>query len=200
MNDLCTIGHSTHSIEQFLPLLVKNGITALADVRSAPYSRFAPQFNREPLAASLRTAGVSYVFVGRELGARSEDPACYREGRIDFARLAATQLFRQGLDRVCKGLATHRIALLCAEKDPITCHRMVLVCRHLQTRVDKIAHILEDGSTEEHAHAEQRLRQAMHVPDSDLFATEQELIGRAYDLQSARIAYSPPENGGDEAQ
>src|SRR5437870_5320444 len=95
-----TIGHSTHSMDAFIALLRQHGVTALADVRSAPFSRFNPQFNKEALKHSLKAHGIKYVFLGRELGARSPDRACYENGRVQYARLARTESFHAGLDRV----------------------------------------------------------------------------------------------------
>ena len=118
-----TIGHSTHAPGAFLALLRQYDVTAVADVRSAPYSRFNPQFNREPFAEALGTEGVRYVYLGNELGGRSEDPVCYEDGRIRYDRVAATESFRSGLARVVDGAARHRIALMCAEKEPLDCHR-----------------------------------------------------------------------------
>jgi uncharacterized protein (DUF488 family) len=126
-----TIGHSNHRIEKFIELLSAHNVTAIADVRSHPYSRFNPQFNREKLRTALRTAGAAYAFQGRKLGARSEDPNCYVNGKVQYDLLARTPLFKEGLARLVLGADSHRIALMCAEKDPLTCHRAILVCRHL---------------------------------------------------------------------
>ena len=126
-----TIGHSTHPIERFIELLKMHSITAICDVRSAPYSRMNPQFNREPLRDTLKEAGIAYVFLGEELGARSKDLSCYRNGKVDYELLARTELFHSGLERVREGARTHRIALMCAEKDPLDCHRTILVARNL---------------------------------------------------------------------
>ncbi len=109
-----TVGHSTHSAAKVLELLRRNEITAIADVRSQPYSRMNPQFNREPMKDALKSAGISYVFLGRELGARSEDRSCYIDGKVQYDRLARTDLFQRGLARVVDGASRHRIALLCA--------------------------------------------------------------------------------------
>src|SRR5437016_2803886 len=105
-----TIGHSTHPLENLVALLLRHGITAVADVRSAPFSRFNPQFNKDALNRDLNESGIAYVFLGRELGARSDDPACYADGRVQYARLAETELFRRGIDRVVRGAEEHRIA------------------------------------------------------------------------------------------
>jgi uncharacterized protein (DUF488 family) len=112
-----TVGHSTHSFEAFVGLLRQHGVTALVDVRSAPFSRFNPQFNKDALEHSLTAHDIKYVFLGRELGARSDDTSCYEKGRVQYGRLARTELFRSGLERVMTGSREHRIGLMCAEKD-----------------------------------------------------------------------------------
>ena len=128
-----TVGHSTHALDDFLALLLRHGITAIADVRSSPYSRMNPQFNRETLHAALKGAGIAYVFLGAELGARSRDPDCYEDGKVQYDRLARTAAFQRGLARVQQGAAQYRLALMCAEKEPLDCHRTILVARHLET-------------------------------------------------------------------
>ena len=156
-----TIGHSTHSAAAFIDLLQRHGVVALADVRAAPYSRFNPQFNRETLAGSLDARGIGYVFLGRELGGRSDDPACYDDGRISYERLGGTRLFQKGLDRVAQGATGHRIALMCAEREPLECHRCLLVAPALEARGVPVAHIRSDGGLEPHGGAMGRLL-AMH--------------------------------------
>src|ERR1700733_525129 len=102
-NRVYTIGHSTHSIERFIELLTAANINAVSDVRSRPYSRMNPQFNREPLKNVLRAANIKYVFLGKELGARSDDPSCYRNGQVQYDLLAQTEVFKQGIERVREG-------------------------------------------------------------------------------------------------
>ena len=126
-----TIGHSTHEIGTFVALLMKHGIDAIADVRSAPYSRRQPQFNCKALANVLRSHGIAYVFLGRELGARSDDPACYEKGRVKHRLLARTPLFLSGIERIRDGSHRMNIALMCAEREPLDCHRTILVARQL---------------------------------------------------------------------
>lgn len=185
-----TIGHSNHPIERFLGLLQPHAITAVADVRSTPYSRFNPQFRREKLQAALASVGIQYVFLGQELGARSQDPACYdSEGRVSYAKLARTELFRKGIARLKTGLADHRISLMCAEREPLECHRTILVARELVREGVEVTHILGDGSLEPHAHALQRLAATLKLGGGDLFSDSADLIEQAYDLQAARIAY-----------
>ncbi|MBI5584384.1 MAG: DUF488 domain-containing protein [Deltaproteobacteria bacterium] len=189
VNSLYTIGHSNHPIEHVLHLLSLHRISAVADVRSIPFSRYTPQFNQGPLQKAVREAGMEYVFLGKEFGARSEDPACYEKGKLHFGLVAQTELFQNGLARIRKGVETYRIALLCAEKDPITCHRMILVCRHLKRHIPVILHILEDGRTEENPQAERRLRNSLGIQETHLFATLEELTDEAYDIQGKRIAH-----------
>src|SRR5690242_6209354 len=115
---LYTVGHSNNSVEGFIELLRTYAITAVCDVRSHPYSRFVPQFNRDQLKNELRKYGIRYVFLGRELGARPRDPQCYVCGKVQYGRLAQTTLFQQGIKRVRQGMQSYTVALMCAEGDP----------------------------------------------------------------------------------
>lgn len=198
-NSIFTVGHSTHPFELFLSLIRKHGVTAVADVRSRPFSRFSPQFNRDALDPQLRENGIRYVFLGRELGARSDDPACYEKGRVRYDRLAQTEVFRQGLDRVMAGAREHRIALMCAEKEPLECHRTLLVARALHDRGVDVSHILAGGSLEAHAGAMRRLHGVTGVPLTDLFRTPAELLAEALARQEERVAYVDEKLSGDEA-
>jgi uncharacterized protein (DUF488 family) len=185
-----TIGHSNHPIDRFIALLQQHGIDALADVRSTPYSRFNPQFRKERLQAALADAGIRYVFLGEELGARSKDPACYDEtGRVSYVRLAATDLFRRGIERLLTGMQNHCIAIMCAEREPLDCHRTILVARELEKAAVPITHILADGSLEPHRHAMERLASNLKLAETDLFRTPDELIEDAYEKQASQIAY-----------
>jgi uncharacterized protein (DUF488 family) len=185
-----TIGHSKHPIDQFIALLQQHDIDALADVRSTPYSRFNPQFNKEKLQTALATAGVRYVFVGEELGARTKDPSCYdEEGRVSYAKLAQTELFRKGIERLLTGMQQHRIAIMCAEREPLDCHRTILVSRELERAGVPVTHILHDGALEPHTQLMTRLAADLNLVGADLFRTPRELIEDAYEKQGARIAY-----------
>lgn len=194
---LYTIGHSTHPNEKLIALLKQHGVTALADVRSRPYSRMNPQFNREEFKETLKRNGIAYVFLGKELGARSEDPTCYVQGKVSYARLAQTAAFREGLERIEEGMKGYRIALMCAEKDPLACHRTILVARHLRARGVEVDHILEDGTLESHDAAMARLLKQLKLPEDDMFRSKQELLEEAYRMQGERIAYEERQAGGE---
>ena len=190
---LFTVGHSTHNIETFLSLLTINGVTAIADVRSSPYSRFSPQFTREALKQSLRLANVAYTFLGKELGARSDNPACYRGGKVQYDLLAQQPAFADGIARVNEGMARYTIALMCAEKDPIECHRALLVARHFHQGGVPVAHIHADGSLERHDMFESRLLAACKLPEGDMFKARADFLLEAYAKQGERVAYQDEE-------
>lgn len=192
-SEVFTIGHSTHTIEKFIALLSMHGIQAVADVRSSPFSKFNPQFNRENLQNNLKASGIRYVFLGKELGARSGDPACYVADKVQYDRLAKTPLFQSGLDRVIEGANNYRIALMCAEKDPLDCHRTILVARELLKRGLTITHILEDGSLESHTESISRLVASFGMSLDDMFISRDEIIEQAYSRQANRIAYDQSE-------
>jgi uncharacterized protein (DUF488 family) len=189
-----TIGHSTHPQERFIALLRQHSITALCDVRSKPYSRMNPQFNREDLEKALLEQGIQYRFLGKELGARSDDPHCYEGGKVQYDRLAETDLFKYGLKRVLRGMKDgFRIALMCAEKEPLECHRTILVARHLAARGIDVAHIHADGRIESHDAALSRLARMVNLPEHDMFHSREELLADAYRRQGERIAYEVAE-------
>lgn len=188
-----SIGHSTHTPEHFLTLLRTHGITAICDVRSKPYSRLNPQYNREALKNLLRDSGIAYVFLGAELGARSEDPACYEDGRVRYELLARTNLFRKGLERVLEGMKQFRVALLCAEKDPMDCHRTILVTRQLEELGLDIRHIDPEGGWESQDAVMRRVLRALKLPEEDLFRSRAEMLANAYQLQGERLGYAPDE-------
>ncbi len=144
-----TIGHSNHSGERFMELLGRFSIDVVADVRSQPYTRYASHFSRAPLGQLLADAGVRYVFLGRELGGRPDEPELYdSEGRVLYGRLADIARFRDGLSRLLEGAARWRVAMMCSEEDPTYCHRRLLIARALRLSNPEttIRHIRGDGS------------------------------------------------------
>ncbi|MEN0111441.1 MAG: DUF488 domain-containing protein [Planctomycetota bacterium] len=187
---ILTVGYSTHAWEAFVALLRGGGVTAVADVRSHPTARL-PEYRRETLAARLRCEGIAYVFLGRELGARREERECYVDGRADYDRIARLPAFREGIARLERGAADgHVIALMCAEREPLDCHRGVLISRVLTSEGWEVSHLLPDGSVEPHAETEQRLIARMGVdPLLDGEADRHALITRAYRERAWEIAY-----------
>ncbi len=200
MTTVFTMGHSNHPLETFVALLKQHGVSAVADVRSAPYSRFNPHFGRGALAAALEERGIDYVYLGRELGGRPRDADCYEKGRVRYDRVARTERFRAGVERVVHGAQRYRIALMCAEKEPLECHRTLLVARALDERGVEVAHIHGGGALERHGAAMDRLlaKFDLQQADGDLFRRRQtraELIDEAVARQTRRAGFV--DGGGD---
>ncbi len=194
MAELFTIGHSNHPAEQVVGLLHQYEIALVADVRSVPQSQYTPQFNRKAIEGTLRRAGIEYLFLGDELGARRSEEICYVGGQARYDKIATLPAFKRGLERIAKEHRSRRIALMCSEADPITCHRTVLVCRELKKLEPglSVVHILGDGTTETQEQAEERLI-ALHKLAPELFgelSSHEGLVARAYDLQAGKIAYT----------
>lgn len=185
-----TIGHSTHSLEAFVNLLKAHSVGAVADIRSTPYSRYSPHFNRESLRGALQRHQIRYVFLGRELGARSDDPSCYENGRVRYRLLAQTELFQRGIERVESGSNTYRIALMCAEKDPLDCHRAILVAPALCRNGTTVQHILADGRLEDHEDSISRLLDSLGSGTDDTFPQlKADLVEQALAKREDRIAF-----------
>jgi len=187
MNPIYTIGHSNHSWDDFVGLLKMHAINAVADVRSHPYSRYCPQFNREAVCNALREEGIRYVYLGRELGVRRRGDEYYENDKVRYERIARSDVFRQGLARLLKGCRTHRIALMCAEQDPLGCHRTVLVARELDKKGIAVRHILADGTLETH---EETLKRKTDNKNADFFPAEK--TAAAYSVLEEKIAYTRP--------
>jgi uncharacterized protein (DUF488 family) len=187
--DLFSIGHSNHSIERFLELARGAGITAIADVRSTPASRRYPWFSQARLAPRLAAEGIAYVPLGEALGGRPRDPHLYREdGVADYAAMAHTDEFRAGLDRVGEGARRYRVCLMCAEREPLDCHRCLLVARALAERDFAIGHVLADATIEPHRKTEERLLALAGAP-VDLFADRDQRLAAAYARRARTAAY-----------
>jgi uncharacterized protein (DUF488 family) len=185
-----TIGHSTHSIERFLALLKNSSIEAVADLRSAPYSRRQPQFNQDPLRRALGNNKIDYVPLGAELGGRGNSHSERDEhGRILYRSIAESAEFKEGLSRVQAGSSRLRVALMCTERDPLNCHRGILVSRILVGHGVQVLHIHGDGEIESHRDAEDRLLRMTGLSQMDLFHSEQQALASAYERQEARIAH-----------
>lgn len=188
MHKLYTIGHSTQELESFLKLLRQHRIEAIADVRSGPYSQRFPWFNRERLKDALEQNGIKYVFLGQEFGARRDEPCCYIDNRADYELIAQSEMFQKGLERLKQGLESMTVALMCAEKDPLDCHRTVLVARHAQ-QLTEVKHILIEGSIETHSELEARMLDKLGMTADDLFLSQEEQLALAYKRRGEEIAY-----------
>ncbi|MEA2664117.1 MAG: hypothetical protein QOI11_1061 [Candidatus Eremiobacteraeota bacterium] len=150
MRSIWTIGHSNHASDHFQTLLHENDIRFLVDVRSSPYSRYSPQFDRQVLQTSLRSIGTAYTFFGDDLGGRPPEPELYdSEGRVKYYAVARLHRFRNAIERLVSGSEGHRIAVMCSEENPEGCHRRLLVGRVLTSFGLVLRHIRGDGRVEE---------------------------------------------------
>lgn len=197
-----TIGHSAHNTEDFISLLKKHDIRYVVDVRSSPYSKHVPQFNRELLKKDLEISGLGYIYLGEFLGARYTDHALFFDGKemVDFEKVSKTPGFKQGINRVVEGLKKgYKLALMCAEKDPFDCHRFVLVSHHLSKEGVQIQHIREDGRLESNDDLETRLlhKYKINYQQVTLFdeaLTREQAIEKAYIERNKDIGYEVVEN------
>jgi len=187
--DLFSIGHSNIPAERFIGLLRHVGVNAIADVRSTPFSRRFPWFSSKNLAPTLAQHGMAYLAYGEALGGRPRDAALYRDGVADYEAMARQRDFHIALDRLTAEGPQRCVCLMCAEREPLDCHRCLLVARSLAERGLTIGHILHDGTVEPHAATEQRLL-ALTGASDDLFVTGQdERLAAAYRRRARAVAY-----------
>jgi uncharacterized protein (DUF488 family) len=191
--DLFSIGHSNLPAQRFLALVENAGVDLVADVRSMPQSRFCPWFSQKPLAAALTAARIGYSAMGQVLGGRPHHDRLYRDGVADYEAMAKEPDYIAGLDRLLDIAARSRICLMCAEREPLDCHRCLLVARSLAERGVAVGHILHDGAIEPHAALEERLLALDDeaVPDTcDLFASGQhDRLAAAYRRRAHAVAF-----------
>jgi uncharacterized protein (DUF488 family) len=184
---LFTIGHSTHTIENFINLLKNTGIDTLVDVRSSPYSKYNPQYNKETLKTSLSAVKINYIFMGEELGARHKEPQVLEaDGRVNFEKVRELDTFKKGIERLKIGMEKgYKIVLMCSEKDPIECHRFSLVSYALKKEGVQVKHVLEDGSVVDNSVLEAGFLNK--VPN--MFKTKEEEIEEGYKILENKVAF-----------
>jgi uncharacterized protein (DUF488 family) len=196
---LFSIGHSNHDLLRLVELLRRAGVQAVADVRSQPFSRWLPQFNRHALAQGLRPHGIGYLFLGDALGGRPAESSVYdAEGRVDYERVRATAGFRQGIDRLLEVAERGKVAMLCSEEDPLDCHRALMIGPALIERGAAPAHLRGNGTIETTTALEERLLAETNVGAGildGLFAfdvtTEErrQFLADAYRVMAGRKAF-----------
>ncbi len=191
---LFTIGHSNQEMSELLGILVRYEIQVLCDVRSRPGSFRFPQFNREPLQAKLSTAKIRYEVFGDRLGGRPFDPAYYLpNGVADYSARRKADDFQDAVRKVLELSRRQNSVLLCAEEDPLHCHRFMLIGPALKALGCVATHLRRGGQAESHRDAEDRLLQ-LHgfadVTSDSLFAQGREsALEDALRLQAERYAY-----------
>lgn len=197
---LFTIGHSRHEIDYFIHLLKMHKINCLIDVRSAPYSRIVPQFNKESLANSLKVHNIIYLHFPKEFGARQTNISLIDlENKVDYSRIRETNEFKEGVKRVLEGLQKgYNITLMCSEANPFDCHRFVMISYHFVKEGITVNHILKDGEIIDNTVLEKELlkKYAKILPTNDLFTsnvTDKLRLELAYRLRNRDIAVTAGE-------
>ena len=199
-----SIGHSNHSAEAFINLLKAHNITCVVDVRSAPYSKYVPQFNKDALKKILAAQDIQYVPMGEEFGARRSDPSLYNgKGYLDFEATAKSAVFLKGIERITKVMLDgYRIALMCTEQNPLDCHRFSLVARSFAQFGFCVKHILQDGTLQTQEQVEDALldayfpQRAMVGLFEDGNENRGQLVAQAYALKNEEIGYHLRESTG----
>jgi uncharacterized protein (DUF488 family) len=196
---LFSIGHSIHDLAFFIGLLRRAGVTAVADVRSQPFSKRCPHFSRRELKRALRADDIAYAFLGDRLGGRPEELSLYSAtGRVDYERVRATETFQAGLDALLDLLDSFAVAMLCSEPDPLACHRGLMITPALVERGFAPLHLRWDGGVETTAEMEQRLLAETKVGEGvldGLFAAQvtaedrRQMLAEAYRIMAERKAY-----------
>jgi Protein of unknown function, DUF488 len=197
--ELFTVGHSNHELPFFLDLLRQARINAIADVRSQPFSQRYFQFNRAELARELEDQGIVYAFLGNLLGGRPQQPSLYdADGRVNYERVRKTTAFGQGLDQLCQVRQEFTVAMLCAEEDPLDCHRGLMITPALVEQDIFPVHLRGDGSRETTAAMEKRLLAESKLDDGSmdgLFAAaltpddRRHMLAEAYRSMARRKAF-----------
>ncbi len=187
---LYTIGYSSYKIASFIEILKTNKIDIIVDVRSSPFSRFYSDYNKEQLHKMLKNNGLRYLFLGDKLGARIQAPECYNsDGKAVYEKISKHPIFIEGLKRLKKGIIKYQVALLCAEKDPLNCHRNILICKNMKSNDLDIFHILANGVIEKNIFTEIRLLKLHNLFEDDMFLTYEERLNQAYFQQGDKIAF-----------
>ena len=188
---LHTIGHSNQPVEPFLELLKKHGIQQVIDVRSTPFSRYTPWFNINHIQFHLGDIGIDYKHLGDQLGGRPIDNRHYDNSeRARYDLMAQEESFRDGLEQVITISEKAPTALMCTEKDPLRCHRTLLVCHELTTHMERtevpdVHHILPDGRSTTHGELMDQLMTSLKMGSQPRAAQ----VEKAVRLQAEKAAY-----------
>ena len=190
-NPIHTVGHSSLSAESLMGMLKRRGITRVIDVRSTPYSRHVPHFNRENIRATLEKNNASYTHMGDILGGRPREERLYdRDGRADYSLMAQEKPFQDAIRQVEQMAEDGHIALMCTEADPLRCHRTLLVSQELASRGAEIIHLIRDGQQERHEETMGKLLMVWKLlRDGEAGMTRRQLIEEAVRRQAAEVAY-----------
>lgn len=202
MKEIYTVGHSIYEIDNFIELLKKNNINTIVDVRSTPYSKFAPQYNKEALHQYLKQNGICYIFMGDMLGARHEDESLlFENGSVNFKKVQETKIFQDGIARLNKGMVKgYKISLMCSEKEAFDCHRFGLISEYIRENLAdvEIKHIYPDKILSQKDLENQLVKKYHKKIDFLGLETDKTPLEQAYEFRNKDIAYNAITKEGDE--
>ncbi len=190
--NLYTIGYAGFPLDDFLSELRSKSIGAIIDVRSSPYSSRFEQFNITNIKDILNKNKIYYLFLGDKLGARPKDISLYTDNCADFEKMSKSSQFIDGCKRIKEGLNKFSVCIMCAEKDPATCHRTILVAntlRNLYPEVN-IFHIHPLSKIEPQEKLDRRIMAMYDLEQEHFFKNFEERLKEAYSLRGKAIAYS----------
>ena len=190
-NPIHTVGHSNLSAESLVGMLKRRGITQVIDVRSTPYSRYVPQFNRNNIRVTLERNSIGYTHMGDALGGRPQDDRLYdRNGRANYGLMAQEKAFQDAILQVEQVAEDSHTALMCTEADPLHCHRTLLVSQELASRGANIIHLMRDDQQESHEETMEKLLAVWKLlRDGNAEMTRRQLVEEAVRNQAAEVAY-----------
>lgn len=201
--EIFTIGYAGFEIEDFIKVLKEHNINSLIDVRSTPFSKFHTDYNKPLLCKVLHEKGIVYRNYNKEFGARQDNKIYYPNGYLDFSMFTKSNVFIEGMQKIIKAIPLgYNFVLMCSEKDPITCHRAIMISKAFYDNGVSINHILSDGQIITQSDIEARLLD-MYYPDRDqlsLFAEQlsvEEMIKNCYRSQNEKIGYRLDNNEED---
>ena len=185
-----TIGYAGFRVHEFVDALSFHGVSAVIDVRSVPFSRYAPKYDAPVISKRLESRNICYRHLPREFGSRQQDRSFYNpKGYVDFEKFAKSGQFQEGVNKVLAGMNDYVFAFMCAEKDPINCHRAILVAREFHKRKKKVIHIMPYGESITHQELECRLleKYCPEMVDEELFSSD--WLSEAYRRCNAKIGW-----------
>ena len=193
--EIFTIGYAGFEIDHFIKVIKEYQINSLIDVRSSPFSKYYSEYNKPLLQKTLQERGIIYRNYNREFGARQDDKMYYPNGYLDFSMFTRSMMFIEGMQKIIKAIPLgYRFVLMCSEKDPITCHRSIMIGKAFFNNGVSINHILSDGRIITQSEIETRLVD-MYYPDRDqltLFGEQlsfEEMVKNSYKYQNEKIGY-----------
>lgn len=181
-----TIGHSNLELERFIQILKNFNISLIFDVRSQPFSKRYPHFNKNELSSALKEAGISYQYKGNELGGRPKNLSYYINGIVDYERLNSDKEYLKAIKELISFASKIKVAIMCSEKDPIKCHRALLIGRSLKERGVNVIHILSDKETETQVDIEKHL---IGEDSGQMSMFKDENLDSAYKMRSNKVAF-----------